>query len=163
MQRGWLFWCSLDFNVVKCVWRQVGSCVFSLCCKHGLRGNSLKCWDLRWRFWGPPWGRAEKPQVSDSVCFWVNPLEHQTVCWQTKWKNKSTLFKRVLKRIWLGCLIQTSMNWKRGFTSQSGIVRGRAMKTPSCVICKTLASPPKGKNDPLKRDSSAGFLITHQG
>lgn len=48
------------------------------------------------------------------------------------------------------------MNCKRSFASQFVILRGMAMKTPTCVICKTLASPPKGKNGPLKRKSTAG-------
>lgn len=92
----------------KGVWRQAGPCFLSFCCKHSFRGNSLKCWDLRWRVLKPPWGSTEKAQVSDSVCSWVNPWGHQTECWQTKWKNKKVLYLKeyiVLNRILLELMI----------------------------------------------------------
>lgn len=142
MQREWLFWCSLDFNVAKRCMKASRTLFFSLCCKHSFRGKSLKCWDLRWQVLKPPWGSTEKPQVSESVCSWLNPPEHQTVCWQTEWRNKSALFKR---RYCVEFMIQTYMSWKRSFASQFVTVRGMAMKIPNCVICKTLPSPPKGK------------------
>lgn len=63
----------------------------------------------------------------------------------------------VLNRIFLEFKMLSYISSKRGFASHFALLRGMAMKTPNCVICKTLASPPKGKNDPLKRESTAGF------
>ena len=149
-----------DFKVVKRCVKASRTLFVNLGCKHSFRGNSLKCWDLRWQVLKPPWGSTEKPQVSDSVCSWVNHPEHQTVCWQTKWKKKKVLYLKayiVLNRLLLEFKRLAYISCKTGFASQFVIIRGMTMKTPNCVICKTLASPPKGKNDPLKRESTAGF------
>lgn len=75
------------FNVAKRCVKASRTLFFSLCCKHSFGGNSLKSWDLRWQGLKPPWGSTEKPQVSDSICSWVNHPEHQTECWQTERKN----------------------------------------------------------------------------
>lgn len=130
----------------------------NLGCKHSFRGNSLKCWDLRWQVLKPPEVvQRNRVQVSDSVCSYKSSWASNSVLTN---KTEKVLYLKayiVFNRLLLEFKRLTYISCKTGFASQFVIIRGMTMKTPNQLSVKPLASPPKGKNDPLKRESTAGF------